>query len=118
MRSLKLTHIGLFLALALLTACAQLGVTSPQTFQDRLVIGYSTITEVTTAANTLLLADSLRASDGQNIANQASVLKAGLDVAREIAKTDPTQAENRLTAIRTALVGLQTYLASREGEQK
>lgn len=106
---------SVFIALILsLTACAQLGLPTATTFQERLTAGYALNAEVRSSAVTLLNAKKLTADDGQNILDQTNTARAGLDVARTIGKSDPKAGDTKLTAIRTVLVALQAYLATKE----
>ena len=107
---------SLFIASMLaLTSCAQLGLPTATTFQDRLTAGYALNAEVRTSAATLLNAKKLTADDGQNILDQTNTARAGLDVARTIGRTDPKAGDTKLTSIRTVLLALQAYLATKKG---
>jgi hypothetical protein len=100
-------------AIALSSACAQIGVSTPQTFNARLATGYATVTGVRNATATLLVAKVITKQDAQNVQDQADVARAGLDIAGQLKTTDPLAAENRLTSTITILSALQTYLTSR-----
>jgi len=107
---------SLFLASMLaLTSCAQLGLPTATTFQERLTAGYALNAEVRTTAATLLNAKKLSADDGQNILDQTNTARAGLDVARTIGKSDPKAGDAKLAATRTVLLALQAYLATKKG---
>ena len=99
---------------AMLAGCAQLGLPTATTFQERLTAGYALNSEVRTSAATLLNAKKLTADDGQNILDQTNTARAGLDVARTIGRTDPKAGDAKLTSIRTVLLALQAYLATKE----
>jgi hypothetical protein len=96
-----------------LTSCAQLGLPTATTFQERLTAGYALNAEVRNSAATLLNAKKLTADDGQNILAQTDNARAGLDVARVIAKGDPKAGDAKLTAVRTVLLALQAYLTTK-----
>lgn len=111
-------RLSLFLAtcaLALLTACAALGVESPTTFNQKLAVSVATVTEVRNTAATLLVAGKITAADAQNIQAQADVAREGLNVARSLAGTDVTAAGTRLEVTTAALRALQTYLIAKQG---
>lgn len=108
-------HPLAFLAVVLLAGCAALGLSTPQTFNQKLLGGYSTVTEVRSDATVLVGAGKLSPDDAQNVQDQATNLRAGLDVARTVSKTDPTAAVGKLTATITALTALQAYLATKKG---
>jgi len=105
---------SLFIASMLaLTSCAQLGLPTANTFQERLTAGYALNAEVRQSAATLVLAKKLTPDDAQNILDQTNTARAGLDVARNIGRSDPKAGEAKLTAVRTVLIALQSYLASK-----
>lgn len=104
----------LAIAIMLLSACAQLGIPKPETFNERLAVGYSTVTAVRQTATTLLQAKKISADDAQNVQNQADNARAGLDIARTISKTDLKAADAKLNAVHTALTALQSYLATKK----
>ncbi len=98
---------------ALLSACAQLGIPTADTFNERLAVAYSSVTQIRVTATSLLKAKQLTADDGQSVLTATDAARAGLDVARSLSKTDLKAADNRLTAARTALTALSTYLATK-----
>jgi hypothetical protein len=100
-------------ALALLTACAALGVESPQTFNEKLAVAVATNAEVRNTATTLLLTGKITAADAANIQAQADVAREGLNVARSLSATDFTSAGSRLEVTSAALRAIQTYLLSK-----
>lgn len=112
MTAIRNTLMALVLALTA-TSCAQLGLPTATTFQERLTAGYALNAEVRKSATTLLNAKKLTADDGQNILDQTNNARQGLDVARAIGKGDPKAGDAKLTAVRTVLLALQSYLASK-----
>lgn len=104
---------AVFLLLAF-TACSQLGLPTANTFSERLAVAYGTVTQVRTSATTLLQAKKITSDDAQNVQTQADNARVGLDIARKVSMTDPTGADAKLTAIRTILTGLSTYLAGKQ----
>jgi len=112
-----MNHARIYLslvALLLIVGCETLGIAKPETFKEKLAVGYVTVTAVRQSATTLLTAKRLTADDAQNVQDQANNARAGLDIARGLEKTDPKAADAKLTAIRTALTALQAYLTARE----
>jgi hypothetical protein len=103
------------LLLSMATSCAQLGLPTAQTFNQKLAVGYGTVTTARNTAATLLTAGKITADDAQNVQNQADNIRAGLDIARQMNKTDPTGAGTKLDATIAALQLLQTYLTSKGG---
>ena len=86
----------------------------PETFNQKLAVGYTTVTAVRETATKLVVAKKLNPDDAQNVQNQADTARAGLDVARDMFKATPVAADNKLTSVTTALRALQTYLASKQ----
>jgi len=103
----------LLLLALLLVGCEALGL-KPETFNQRLAVGYGTVTTIRQTATTLLQAKKISADDAQNVQNQADNARAGLDIARTIGKTDEKAADAKLASVTTALRALQTYLATKK----
>ena len=95
-------------------ACAQLGVPSPETTRERLVVTVGAVTAVRQAATTLLVAKKLSVDDAENIQRQADNVIAGVTVARTMLTVDPAAADAKLQQTRAVLVALQAYLATKE----
>lgn len=99
--------------LCALTACSLLGVATPQTFNERLGAGYTTLTGARDATATLLSSGKLSASDAQNVQDQLNTARTGLDLARQVHATNPPAGDAKLDAVVTGLTALQAYLRSR-----
>lgn len=97
----------------ILPACTTLGVPQPQTFNERLAAGYSTVSGVRNAATSLLQAGSISADDAENIQVQADNARAGLDIARVVSNTDMQAADAKLQATLLVLEALDQYLRSK-----
>jgi len=107
---------SLFIASMLaLTSCAQLGLPTATTFQDRLTAGYALNAEVRSTSTALLNAKKISSVDAENVLNQNDNARAGLDIARTIGRADPKAGDTKLTSIRTVLIALQGYLATKKG---
>lgn len=104
----------LILMLAILVACAQLGLATPETFNEKLAAGYVTVTEMVTTTTALLKAGKIKSDDAANIQVQVNTAKAGLDIAKQVAANDPKAADAKLVAVRTVLTALSTYLATKQ----
>jgi len=96
-----------------LSACASLGLQSPDTFNQKLAGGYTTVTAARDTAATLLQSGKIKADDAQQVQNQADNLRSGLDVARSIHTSNPTAGDDKLASILTGLNALSAYLAAR-----
>ena len=114
MRKSSAFNIVIVMALLLMGACSYLGQPTPETFNERAAAAYASVTAVRQTALTLLQTGSITATDAQNVQEGADNARAGIDVARSIAVTNPSQAENRLTAAIVALNALNAYLASQQ----
>lgn len=101
------------LVMALLIGCAQLGLPQAETFNQKMAVAYASVTQIRTTASQLLDAKKISADDAQNVLAATDSARAGLDIARKMAATDPAAAENRLTAVRAGLAALASYLATR-----
>lgn len=110
-----LQRYTLFYLVAMLTACAQIGLPPAETFSERLAAAYSLNTQIRATATELLKAKKISSSDGEQVLEQTNNARAGLDVARELSKVNLEAADGKLTAIRTALTAVQAYLALRKG---
>ena len=112
MRTLRLA-ITLLLAFPI-GGCQTLGLSTPETFNQRLIASYGTVTSVRQAATTLLQAGRITVDDAVQIQNQANNARAGLDVARSLGRTDPKAGEDKLNAVRIGLTALEAYLIAKE----
>lgn len=110
----KLFYTPIIAILMILTACATLGLPTADSFTDRLAVAYNIDTAVLESTAILLENKKIGKVDAQNILDQAKNARVGLDIAKSMSKTDITAAESRLSTIRSALVALQAYLATKE----
>lgn len=110
---MTLKHWAFYMAALLLAACAQLGVPAPDTFNEKLAAGYGAVTQVRTTATLLVDAKKITSADGQNVLAATDAARQGLDVARDLSKTDLASAEGKVNAIRATLTALSGYLATR-----
>ena len=101
---------------ATLSGCASVGLPTADSFNERLAVGYASVTTIRQTATALLQAKKISADDGQQVLDQTNNARQGLDIARTLSKTNLAAADGKLTAIRTALNAVQTYLAARQRE--
>jgi hypothetical protein len=104
----------LLIAAFLLSACAQLGIPTPGSFDERLATGIGAVAQIRRDAAILVTSKAISPDDGQNIQDQADVARRGLEVARGLRTTDFNAAEGRLTATTAVLTALQAYLVQRK----
>ena len=102
---------ALWVMLILLAGCAQLGLSTPQTFDQKLAVAYGTHTAIERATATELKAGHLKKSDAQEVLTLADQSKALLDAARMAG--DTTVAQNKLTLAVAVLTQIQTYINTR-----
>ena len=115
---------ALSVALIALAGCAQLGLQTSGTFNDRLAGGYSLVTAVSDGAG-IMLDSKVRAAEGkpdrdalvaaakadaQSLLDQARTAKDALDSARALRGLDFKAAEQRLASTLLVLEALQRYL--------
>jgi hypothetical protein len=112
---MKRLYASYLLLLALLVGCQAVGLPQPQDFNEKLTTGYGTITGINDTTAKLLAAKKIQPDDAQHILDQTKNARAGLDIVRAMHNTDPTGADSKLTAIRSALSALGTYLTSKGG---
>lgn len=112
--SFLVLSLTLLSTLAVLSACSALGVPTPQTTEERIVVTMSTVTGVREASLALLTAKKITAADAQNIQQQADNVRAGTVIAQAMLATDPTAADAKLQQTRAMLIALQAYLATKE----
>lgn len=124
MLALILTLSAILMALP---GCAQLGLQTSGTFNDRLAAGYSLVTAVAEGAG-VVLDSKVRAAqnepdperrsaliaaakaDAQNLKDQAQGAKEALDVARSLRGVNFEAAEERLASTLRVLEALRRYL--------
>lgn len=112
---MSIAFVVLVMAATLFTACAQLGMATPQTFNERLAAGYTSVSAVRDSAATLLTAGKIQVKDAENVQAQADNARAGLDLARGMSGTNPLAANDKLSATISLLTGIQQYLLTRQG---
>ena len=109
---MKALRNSLWLAVVLLAGCQFLGVAQPETFNQRLLVGYESVASIRETASTLFVAGKIDVAVAENVQAQADLARSGLDIAAST--PDPTQAENRLEATLVVLKGLNAYLEAKQ----
>jgi hypothetical protein len=98
-----------------LTGCPGMATQVPQTFNERVVAGYSTVELAVSVVDTLFEANILAVPDARNAVTSIQGFKDAIDVAVGINATgDVTSAEGRLQAAITGLNALHAYLRSKQ----
>ena len=103
-----------FVAMVVLAGCASLGLPQPQSFNQRLVVAYSTVTAVYNTTTVLVERGSMSGEEAVEVIEQADDLREGLDAARELYVFDHMGAEGRLQQVIVALQALDAYLRGKQ----
>lgn len=107
---MRLLKISMTLAIVALAACASL---APQSFNEKLSLGYTGVTTLADTATELHRSGALSDKDAKNVLDQGELVKEGLDIAREIKTTDPAGGDAKLAMTLTALQAAQAYLRTK-----
>lgn len=100
--------------LLLITGCAQLGLTQPQTFEEKLAYAYGTHTAVLQSAAAGVNGKTLSSADGSQVLKLADESRSILDAARIANKAgDINTANGKLLLATSILTQLQAYLQAR-----
>lgn len=110
---MKMRSMIAIAVVAVLTACAQVGLPTPQTCNERVAVGIGTVTQLRTTATELLKANKITVADAANVQAQADHARAGAEIARRLCQSDPSGADAKLTAVTTVLQGLSVYLTAK-----
>lgn len=102
-------------AMFLMAACAQLGLPTAETFNQKLAVGYGTVTQVRATATQLLTTKKIGADDAQHVQDQANNARSGLDIARGMSAKDLPAATTKLEMVTTILTAVQAYLSAKGG---
>jgi PBP1b-binding outer membrane lipoprotein LpoB len=109
-----LRYASFLVAVMVLAGCAQLGLATPETFNQKAAVAMGSVTQVRETATSLLQAKQINTADAENILKATDVARTGIDTARAMHASDPTAANSKLESIRTGLAALTAYLASKQ----
>jgi hypothetical protein len=110
----RLRYNCAFVLLLLVQGCAALGIPSPTTFNQRIAVAYTTVSEVRGMTSGLLTAGKISPDDAQNVQNQADNARAGIELARQVyGRGDSAGADSKLAQAQLVLTALQAYLKGR-----
>lgn len=99
------------LLLALLSACASVGITPPQSLDQRLAYAAGQVTGIRSATANALDAKTITSQDAEKVLKMTDESKALIDAARAANSAGDVQgAEGRLTLAINVLAALQAYL--------
>jgi len=105
-----------FVLMVMLSACAALGLPSPETMNEKIAAAQGSVTQVRATATDLLNQKLISVADAENALRTTDAASDGIAVARTLAAQDPNAAQARLTMIVTTLTAVQAYLASRKAK--
>ena len=97
----------------LLFSCAQFGLPTPDTLNEKIAAAQGSVTQARITATQLLTAKKISVADAENVLKTTDVASEGITVARSLSAQDPNAAQARLTMIVTTLTAAQAYLASK-----
>ena len=109
----RVLRIAFLSLLFLLPGCETLGLPKAETFNEKAAVALGTITTVRQTTTTLLNEKKITADDGQHVLVATDSARAGVDIARNLNKSNPTAANAKLESVRAGLVAVQAYLNSR-----
>lgn len=113
MRAIRRLHLtAALLIITMLAACAQLGMQTPATFNQRVAAGYTTVQTVAESATVALQAGKLSRADAANIVTTSRTALDGLAVAQTLHAGNAAAGEDRLAVTLAILQSLQAYLAT------
>jgi hypothetical protein len=101
------------LAALLLSACAALGLSTPETFNQRALAATGTSQAILRTAIDMRAAGKLSDADRDNVVATVRTAEQGIDLAATIAKTDAPAGTARLQASIAVLNALSAYLATK-----
>lgn len=103
-----------YLWLILLVGCAQFGLQSPQTTNQRLYAAYGTAAQAEKTATNLLNSHLISSDRAKDVQDTARIVKATLDgYWASIGTTSPQNGVEVLKAINASLLKLEVFLAER-----
>ena len=103
-----------YVLLLVLFGCAQLGLTQPKTFDERLAYAYGSHTAVLQTAAAAVNAKTMTSAEGDQVLKLADESRAVLDAARVAARAGDTAGANTKLVLAVAvLTQLQQYLQQR-----
>lgn len=107
----KVAVLSILPILAILTACASLGLAPASNFSDRLAYAMGTHTAVIVSATQSLEAGEISSQDASRVLKVADEARTALDAAKLANGVgDATTAEGRLQLATALLTNLQAYL--------
>ena len=107
------SYAVMFVLMVIMQGCAQLGVPSPESFNQKAAVAIATVTAVRTTATNLLVAKKISPEDAQQVQSGADNARAGVEIARILSKSNMAAADNKLQSVTVALNALNAYLAAR-----
>ncbi len=106
----------LIACMAILTACASLGMQTPDTFNKRAAAAYATVQTVADSATAAVNAGKLSKADATNVVTTSRTALAAIDVATSLHATNPQAGEDKLASTLSVLNALSAYLATKEAK--
>lgn len=114
MRKHPLAAVTAAYFLFLLAGCGLLGVQAPQTFPEKAAAATISVNTGSQTVLTLLQAHKISPDESDKYIARLDDAQKAIDVTRTVYETNPTDAENRLASIITALNLLLAEVESRK----
>lgn len=112
MKMMKLSLVPVLLVM--LTACAALGVPQADTFNKKAAAATVSVNTGSQTVLTLLQSQKITPDESDRYTARLEDMQKAIDLTRTVYKTNPTDAENRLASIITALNLLLAELEARK----
>ena len=111
---MKIPHTLALVCLCwLLTACAAMGIITPQSFDERLAAAYSLNTAIREGVSASLSAGAISSEDADGALSDTRTARTSLDAVRTLAGQDPTAADGRLKVLEASLKALRSRLIAK-----
>lgn len=116
MKHLRSLNFAICLLIAAaLSACASLGMQTPDTFNKRVAAAYLTVQTIAETATAAVNTGKLSKADAANVVTTSRAALAAIGVASGLYATNPQAGEDKLAATLAILVALQSYVATQQG---
>jgi len=96
--------------------CSSLGLAPATNFDTRLANAYGVYTAVNQATTTALQNGTLSVDDAMAVQGMQKNARTLLDTAKSLEQSNPSGAQSNLTLALSALIGMQSYMRTKERE--
>lgn len=110
MRSVKNWMPIAAILLIAITACASVGIVTPQNFDERLAYAYKTNQGIRDATTDALTGGAMSSADAEHAQKLNNEVRAILDTAAGIRQSDPAGANTNLSLALSVIAQVDTYV--------